>query len=308
MVDFAKLKNNRSSNFEKLNQELTKIKSPQAGNNSNQDDRFWQPTVDKMGNGYAVIRFLPPAGEEDVPFVRTWSHGFQGPGGWYIENSLTTIGEKDPVTEYNNELWNSGIEANKETVRKQKRKLYFISNIYVVKDPANPENEGKVFLYKYGKKIFDKLNDLMNPQFEDEKPINPFDLWEGANFKLKIRKVEGYRNFDKSEFDSLEPLFNDDDQLETVWKQEHSLQDFISPAKFKSYDELKKRLYKVLGLDGSVARPKTTAETSSPWDDDEEEVVAAPKFKEKAKPKVAAVVEDDDDDDSLEFFKKLKED
>jgi hypothetical protein len=308
MVDFAKLKNNRSSNFEKLNQELTKIKSPQAGNNSNQDDRFWQPTVDKMGNGYAVIRFLPPTGEEDVPFVRTWSHGFQGPGGWYIENSLTTIGEKDPVTEYNNELWNSGIEANKETVRKQKRKLYFISNIYVVKDPANPENEGKVFLYKYGKKIFDKLNDLMNPQFEDEKPINPFDLWEGANFKLKIRKVEGYRNFDKSEFDSAEPLFNDDDQLEAVWKQEHSLQDFISPAKFKSYDDLEKRLYKVLGLDGSVARPKTTAETSAPWDDEDEVVTApAPKFKEKAKPKVAAV-EDDDDDDSLEFFKKLKED
>jgi hypothetical protein len=307
MVDFAKLKNNRSSNFEKLNQELTKIKSPQAGNNSNQDDRFWQPTVDKMGNGYAVIRFLPPTGEEDVPFVRTWSHGFQGPGGWYIENSLTTIGEKDPVTEYNNELWNSGIEANKETVRKQKRKLYFISNIYVVKDPANPENEGKVFLYKYGKKIFDKLNDLMNPQFEDEKPINPFDLWEGANFKLKIRKVEGYRNFDKSEFDSLEPLFDDDDKLEAVWKQQHSLQDFINPSKFKSYDDLKKRLYKVLGLDGSVARPKTTAETSAPWDDDEDEVVPAPKFKEKAKPKVAAV-EDDDDDDSLEFFKKLKED
>lgn len=180
--------------------------------------------------------------------------------GWYIENSLTTLGQKDPVSEYNSQLWNTGNKADQDQVRKQKRRLTYISNIYVINDPANPDNEGKTFLYKYGKKIFDKLNDLMNPQFQDERPVNPFDLWKGANFKLKIRKADGYRNYDKSEFDTPAPLFDDDDRLERIWTQEHSLQDFLTPKHFKSYDELKVRLDKVLGLSGGASQPRTIAE------------------------------------------------
>ena len=196
---FASLKKNSKSQFDKLVTEVQKLNAPTQG--SQEDNRLWKPEVDKAGNGYAIIRFLPAPDGEDKPYVRIWDHGFQGPGGWYIEKSLTTLGQKDPVSEYNSQLWNSGIEANKELVRKYKRRLSFISNIYVVKDPAHPENEGKVMLYKYGKKIWDKIELAMNPEFEDEQKINPFDFWEGANFKLKIRNVEGYRNYDKSEFE-----------------------------------------------------------------------------------------------------------
>lgn len=296
-IDFSQLKKSRQNQFDKLTSELTKLNTPATG--SSDDDRFWRPDVDKAGNGYAVVRFLPAPVGEDVPFVRVWDHGFQGPGGWYIEKSLTTIGKADPVSEYNTQLWNSGIESNKDLVRKQKRRLTFISNVYVVKDPANPHNEGKVFLYKYGKKIFDKLNEAMNPQFDDEKPVNPFDLWEGANFKLKIRNVEGYRNYDKSEFDSTGPLLDDDEQLEKIWRTEYPLQTFLDPVNFKSYEELKEKLNRVIGLTGTV-KPQTRAEDSPPWD---EEVEAAP-----IKSKPAPVLETaDDDDESLDFFKKLAE-
>lgn len=298
MVDFAKLKSSSGkSALENLNKKLASI----AGNESKggADDRFWSPTVDKAGNGYAVIRFLPAPPNEDVPFVRIFDHGFQGPGGWYIENSLTTLGKNDPVSEHNSKLWNSGIEANKEIARKQKRRLHFVSNIYVVSDSGNPDNEGKVFLYKYGKKIFDKLNEAMNPQFADEEAVNPFDLWAGANFKLKIRNVEGYRNYDKSEFDKVGPLMNDDSELEEVWKKEHSLQAFLAPSNFKSYEELQAKLMKVLGED---TRNKVAAiraeETDLPWDEE------APAPKQKSIP-AKQVVEEDDDDESLEFFKNL---
>jgi len=297
-VDFSQLKKSRQNQFDQLTSELTKLSTP-VTTNSSDDDRFWKPEVDKAGNGYAVIRFLPAPSGEDVPFVRIWDHGFQGPGGWYIEKSLTTLGQKDPVSEFNTQLWNSGIEANKETVRKQKRRLSFISNIYVVKDPAHPENEGKVFLYKYGKKIFDKLNEAMNPQFDDEKPVNPFDLWEGANFKLKIRNLEGYRNYDKSEFDSAVPLLSDDEKLEGIWKKEHKLQPFLDPSNFKSYEELKDKLNKVLGLTGEV-RVNSKAEDTAPWDGDP--VSPPPTIKSKPAPAL-----DEDDDDSMDFFKKLAE-
>ena len=237
---FMNLKRNRESSLERLTKEINKLSTKETG--SSKDERFWQPEVDKMGNGFAVIRFLPaPAGEE-VPWVRVWNHGFQGPGGWYIENSLTTIGQQDPVSEMNSKLWNSGNDKDKETVRQRKRRLSYISNIVVLKDPAHPENEGKVFLYKYGKKIWDKLNEVMNPQFEDEKPMNPFELWDGANFKLKIRKVEGYRNYDKSEFESPGPLADNDQDMAAIYNAAHSLQAFLAPANFKSYDELKKKL------------------------------------------------------------------
>ena len=297
-MSFANLKRSSDTLTQKLVQELNKLNAPQQDRGS--DDRFWQPSVDKAGNGYAVIRFLPAPNEEDVPFVRIWDHGFQGTGGWYIENSLTTLGQKDPVSEYNSQLWNTGNKADQDQVRKQKRRLTYISNIYVINDPANPDNEGKTFLYKYGKKIFDKLNDLMNPQFQDERPVNPFDLWNGANFKLKIRKVDGYRNYDKSEFDTPAPLFDDDDRLERIWTQEHSLQDFLTPKHFKSYDELKVRLDKVLGLSGGASQPRTIAEETPPWN--EAPTASAPQFKERPAPAIQAA---DDEDVDLEFFKRL---
>ena len=297
MIDFSKLKaNSGKKSLEDLNAKLSKVS---GGETKGADDRFWTPTVDKAGNGYAVIRFLPAPANEDVPFVRMFDHGFQGPGGWYIEYSLTTLGKQDPVSEYNSKLWNSGIEANKEIARKQKRRLHFISNIYVVSDPGNPDNEGKVFLYKYGKKIFDKLNDAMNPQYPDDEAVNPFDFWAGANFKLKIRNVEGYRNYDKSEFDKPEPLLDDDSELEVIWKKQHSLQAFLDPSNFKDYDELKAKLMKVLDEDSGSSRSSRAEDEELPWDE-----TPAPKQKEAAAPKYAAT-DNDEDDESLEFFKSL---
>jgi hypothetical protein len=299
MVNFSELKKSSGKNsLEKLAGELAKLSGQQQDKGS--DDRFWYPNVDKAGNGYAVIRFLPPPPDEDVPFVRVFEHGFQGSTGtWYIESSLTTIGKPDPVSEYNTKLWNSGIESDKEIARKQKRKLNFISNIYVVTDEQNPEKEGKVFLFRYGKKIFDKLTEAMTPQFKDEEPLNPFDFWAGANFKLKIRNVDGYRNYDKSEFAAPSPMFKDDDKMESLWRTQHSLQEFINPKNFKSYDELKVKFEKTLGLTGNSARITKAADIDeTPWN----EPKAAPvtEFKTSVAPKF-----DEDDDDSLEFFNKL---
>ena len=292
MSSFANLKRN-SSNLDKLAKAIEQLNTTET---PTKEDNFWKPEVDKAGNGYAVIRFLPQPsvdGDDALPWVKVFNHGFQGPGGWYIENSLTTLGQKDPVSEYNSQLWNSGIEANKKVARKQKRRLSYMANIYVVEDSKNPQNEGKVFLYKFGKKIFDKINEAMNPAFEDEKPINPFDMWAGANFKLKIRKVEGYQNYDKSEFESPSALLNDDEKLEAIWKKEYSLKEFLAPENFKSYDELKARLDKVLGLDGSPVVAKTTVEQA------------------KAMPRKPAPVMADagiaEDDDDLAYFSKLAE-
>lgn len=294
MTSFANLKRN-SGNLDKLAKAIEQLNSAET---SNDKDNFWKPEVDKAGNGYAVLRLLPaPAvdGDDGLPWVKVFDHGFQGPGGWYIENSLTTLGQKDPVSEYNSQLWNSGIEANKDVARKQKRRLSYICNVYVVEDPKNPQNEGKVFLYKFGKKIFDKINEAMNPQFEDEKAVNPFDLWEGANFKLKIRNVEGYRNYDKSEFSASTALFDDDDKLEEVWKKEYSLKEFLDPSKFKSYDELKGRLDKVLGLDGSVPAPRTTVEQAK----------AAPVARKSVE---SVAVDTAADDDDMAYFSRLAAD
>lgn len=264
MVDFANLKRNRSS-LDKLTKAINDTQSGSSEAGSKDDTRFWQPSVDKSGNGMAQIRFLPaPAvdGDDALPWVRTFSHGFQGPGGWFIDNCLTTLNDKCPVCEHNNTLWNSGIEANKDIARKQKRKLTYIANILVLSDPSNPENEGQIKLYKFGKKIFDKISEAMNPEFADETPVNPFDMWEGANFKLKIRNVEGYRNYDKSEFADKSALFNgDDDKLEALWKKEFSLKEFTEKSQFKPYDVLKTRLDKVLGFEG-VEIPRTKAETA----------------------------------------------
>jgi len=287
---FSQLKSSRKRSLEKLTDELTKMQSGSQQSNG-PDERFWTPTVDKMGNGVAVIRFLPAPKDEDVPFVRIFSHGFKGPtGSWYIENSRTTIGESDPVSDLNTKLWNSGIESDKDLARDQKRKLHFISNILVVKDPANPENEGKVFLYKYGKKIFDKLNDLMNPAFDDEEPVNPFDFWEGANFRLKIRQVDGYRNYDKSDFDTSSSVSDDDNELENIWNLQYSLQEFVDPKNFKSYEELQNKLDRVLGNESVVVKPKKVVQ----------------ELEEESPPEMKSV-STDSDDDLDELFKSLSE-
>jgi hypothetical protein len=296
-MDFSKLKSmSGKKSLEQLTSELSKVNGNQGEKKG--DDRFWNPTVDKAGNGYAVIRFLPAPQNEDVPFIRMFDHGFQGPtGSWYIENSLTTLGKQDPVSEYNSQLWNSGIESDKEIARKQKRRLHFISNVYVVTDSGNPENEGKVFLFKYGKKIFDKLNEAMHPQFADDVKINPFDLWDGANFKLKIRHVEGYRNYDKSEFDKPGPLFADDADLAKNITNIHSLQELVDIKHFKSYADLKAKLEKALG--SAASAPSAAAHH------EEEEVFQIPQKSAPMKEAPKATAPWDEEDDDLSFFKKL---
>lgn len=263
------------------------------------DDRFWRPELDKAKNGFAVIRFLPSVDGEDIPWIKLYSHAFQGPGGWYIENSLTTMNQKDPVSEMNSMLWNSGTDSDKDLARQRKRKLNYISNIYVVSDPANPQNEGKVFLFKYGSKIFEKIQEAMQPEFKDEDPVDPFNFWNGANFKLKIRQVGGYVNYDKSEFDSPTPLLNgEDEKLEKIWKSQYALKPFIDASNFKSYDELKQKLQDV--LKGDVRGKAPSARTADEIDD--EEFVEKPSVI-KSKPQVEEAV--DDETDALDYFKRL---
>ena len=315
-MSFESLK--KQSSIGNLTAKLVKEVEKMNTTGSNNDDRLWKPEMGKDGVGSAIIRFLPAPEGEDLPWAKLYSHAFQGPGGWYIENSLTTIGQKDPVSEYNRELWNSGNESDKETVRKQKRKLSFYSNIYVVRDPANPQNEGKVFLYKYGKKIFDKIMDVMQPEFEDEEPINPFDFWQGANFKLKLVKKDGYWNYDKSEFDRSSSLLDDDDALEALWKKEYSLSAITAPDQFKTYDELQKRLDYVLGKKGTPKMAPVEEET-------EYDSYASQEQSKSVETNVMEELEDsyrrsksvsesgydssgsDDEDDPLSYFQKLAE-
>jgi hypothetical protein len=286
--------------FDNLMKEVEKIDSPQ--NNYKKDDgNEWKLSVDSAGNGYAVLRFLPAPKGEELPWVRMFNHGFQGPTGkWYIENSLTTLNQQDPVSELNSELWNSGTDANKDIARKQKRRLSYYANVLVVKDSANPQNEGQVMLYKFGKKIFDKLKDVMQPQFEDESPVNPFDFWEGVNFKLKARQVDGYRNYDKSEFESTPtPVAESDEDIEAIWGKQHSLAELVSPDNFKSYEDLKAKLDMVLQGGSKV----TTAEKVAEQTGDVEDQI----FVQEAKTPVSVVSSDDSEDDTLSYFAKLAE-
>ena len=311
-MSFSNLK--KQSSLGNLTAKLVK-EVEKLNTSSNSDDRLWKPELDKSGNGYAVIRFLPAPDGEELPWAKMYSHAFQGLGGWYIENSLTTIGQKDPVSEYNRELWNSGNEADKETVRKQKRKLSYYANIYVVKDTANPSNEGQVFLYKFGKKIFDKIMEAMQPEFEDEQPINPFDFWQGANFKLKIKKVAGYWNYDSSEFDRPGALLDDDDALEALWKKEYSLAALTAADQFKSYEDLKKRLDYVLGNKGTPRfQDQETVEEEEEFrrQNRGEEPSFTPKFSSTPTPTPHPAPEPSletttEEDDALSFFQKLAE-
>ena len=287
----------RSNSLDKLLGAVEKENAPQE-KKSYKDERLWKPELDKSGNGYAVIRFLPAVEGEDMPWAKVWNHAFQGPTGqWYIENSLTTIGQKDPVSEYNSTLWNTGLESDKEIARKQKRKLQYFSNIYVVSDSKHPENEGKVFLFRYGKKIFDKIMAAMQPEFEDETPINPFDFWEGSNFKLKIRKVDGYWNYDKSEFEAKSALFDNDAKIEEVWKTAHPLAEFTANSNFKSYEELKTRLDAVLSGTVTVGNVQEQME---------DEPVSAPVIDTKpTELSKDQTIVNDEEEDTMDYFQKL---
>jgi hypothetical protein len=291
----------------KLTKEIEKMNKTGGGG---ADERLWKLDVDKAGNGYAVIRFLPAPDGEELPWAKVYSHAFQGPGGWYIENSLTTNGGKDPVSEYNRILWNSGADEDKEQARKQKRKLTYIANIYVVKDPNNPANEGQVFLYKFGKKIFDKITAAMQPEFEDEEAIDPFDFWQGANFKLKAKNVAGYRNYDSSEFAAQGALLDDDDAMEAIWKKQHSLEEFVKPDQFKTYEELEKRM-------NAVLNPSATSRRVDPDTfDEQEEVVMKSRQQQREEERVVdkgfnapdiTPSNSSDDDDALSYFQRLAE-
>ena len=288
-MGFSDLKK-RSGNVSDLSDKMEKMNDKK----SYKDDRYWRPELDKSSNGYAVIRFLPAAGDEELPFARLYTHGFQGKGGWFIENCPTTLGKKCPVCEGNTELWNSGLESDKDIARGRKRRLSYISNILVVSDPTNPQNEGKVFRYKYGKKIFDKIQESMKPEFEDESPVDPFDFWKGANFKLKVRKVAGYINYDKSEFEAPTALFDgDDSRLENLWKSEYSLQDIVAPTEFKSHEDLKEKFDGVIGNDIRSTQDDSFTETAENIEP-ETTTVSTP----------AAETEED----ALSFFNKLAAD
>jgi hypothetical protein len=294
-MDFESLKTS-SSGFDKLTKALEENLNPEDSKNKNkyQDDRLWKPELDKTGNGYAVLRFLPATSGEDMPWVRLWSHAFQGPGGWYIENSLTTLGHKDPVSEENTRLWNTGVESDKGIARNRKRKLSYYSNVLIVSDPAHPENEGQVKLFKFGKKIFDKITEAMQPEFDDETPINPFDFWKGANFKLKIRKVDGFWNYDKSEFEGVSAIADNDDSIKAIWEKQYPLKPFLDADNFKSYEELKEKLNRVITGTKStdtvenVDLPSTSTGTVQSKDS-------------------ASTASASDSDDTLDYFSKLAE-
>ena len=297
-MSFEQLKKARKTSIDKLITAAEKVGGSE-GKKSYVDERVWKPTVDKSGNGFAVIRFLPGAEGTELPWVRYWDHGFQGPTGrWYIEKSLTSLGKPDPVSEINSRLWNSGNEKDKETVRTRKRRLHYVSNVLVVSDPGNPDNEGKVFLYQYGKKIFDKIMDVMQPQFQDETPVNPFDFWGGANFKLKIRNFEGYRNYDKSEFDKPSELYDgDDSRLQDTYSELHPLEEYTDEKSYKSYDELQRKLIEVLGEEEVTGSPELLTEP-------------APAYETKSTPEPVSqepVTSDSGTDESedLSYFAKL---
>ena len=302
-MSFSSLKQNKGNIFNKLQKQLEQ--STKVGT---VDERFWKLTTDKAGNGFAVIRFLPATDGEDMPFVKLYSHAFQGPGGWYIENSLTTLNQNDPLGEYNRELWNSGDESLKEQVRKQKRKLQYYANIYVVKDPGNPESEGKVFLFRFGKKIYDKIMDAVNgDELEGRQGINPFDFWTGADFKLRVKKVAGYPNYDSSEFTDAGTLEDHDDaQLESIWKREYALQPLVAADQFKSFEQLQERLNLVLNLKNSASTDPAPVATPRPVAAD---VSAKPVFKkeEPVEEPAAPAASTDEDDNVLDYFKSLAE-
>ena len=301
-MSFAALK--KQSRSGSLTERLMKKDEKLNEKGNNTDERLWKPAVDKAGIGYAVIRFLPAHANCELPWTQVWSHAFQGPGGWYIENSLTTLGKDDPVGELNRSLWNSGRESDKDIARKQKRKLSYYANVYVVKDSTNPENEGEVKLYKFGKKIFDKITAAMQPEFDDEEAINPFDFWKGANFKLKIKQVAGFWNYDSSEFGKVEALLDDDAELEKIYDKIYDLSEFTAPDQFKTYEQLKSRLDTVLGTKQVVTPTRRVADEDL---EDLSEGKGATIDEELSNLSAAATASTEEEDDALSYFQKLAE-
>lgn len=293
-MSFASLKKSSKACFAALVEKMNAEKS----NSYNREEGFWQPDVDKAGNGYAIIRFLPAPEGEDMPYVKLYNHAFKVRNRWYIENCPTTIGSQCPVCDVNNDLWETGSQVNQDIVRKRKRQLSYITNILVISDAKHPENEGKVFLFRFGQKIFSKIMNAVQPEFEDEIPFNPFDFWEGANFKLKIRNLEGYRNYDKSEFEAPSALFDGDDEaLESLWKTQKSLKELVSDSQFKSYGELKKKFDAVVGPATSTSRVIEDDDEDPPFDIEPPKSVSNP---------VTPTSSDDDDD--LAMYAKLLDD
>ena len=303
-MSFNELKRSRGG-FDKLQTALETEGDSGSKKKGYGDDRFWKPELDKSSNGFAVLRFLPASNGEELPWIQYWDHGFQGPGGWFIEKSLTTLGQNCPVSEYNGVLWNSGDDAQKDQARKQKRRLHYVANVLVMSDPAHPENEGKVMLYRFGKKIFEKIKDVMQPQFEDEKPVNCFDMWEGADFKLKVRKVDGYWNYDKSEFANVAAISEDDSVMEGIYNKQHSLAELIAPDQFMSYEDLKTKLNRALGL-GGVEVSGATAETIA--EDNTSGLTATAKAPAWADTPVPATNSEDSSSDTMSYFEKLAND
>jgi len=302
-MDINTLRQSRNQDFGQIASAFESIANPSSNKTqSYEDDRIWKPTPDKAGNAVATIRFLPKHPDDELPWVKVFSHGFQGPTGrWYIENSLTTLGENDPVGELNSKLWNSGVEANKEIARKQKRRLHFYSNVLVVSDPANPQNEGKVMIFRYGKKIFDKIMDKARPTFEDEKPVNVFDLWEGAEFKLRMRRVEGYPNYDQSTFNDPKPVAENDEKILDVVNKQYKLSEFLDRKNFKSYDELKAKLETILSGDSGMSSAAQIAEEETPIVQPQSfNSTPAPQPQSRPEPSIT-----DDSDDVMSYFQSI---
>ena len=302
-MSFADLKRNRTD-LSKLVAQAQETSGAQQTQRQSDDPRFWMPTRDKAGNGYAVIRFLPGDASAATPWIRYWDHAFKGPTGqWYIEKSLTSIGQQDPLSELNSKMWNSGVESDKTIVRQRKRNLRYVANVLIVSDPSAPENEGQVKLYRFGKKIFDKIMDSMQPQFPDEKPVNPFDMWEGADFTVKIRKVEGYPNYDASSFKAPAAVPGSDEELEELYNKQHDLNEWVDPKNYKTYDELKSRLAMVLGEQA----PRTMKqEASLEMDDEIPDFPKADAPAPQAAPEPAiSTAESSSDDDTMSYFAKL---
>jgi len=303
---------NRKSAFSNITESIKK----ETKKNRNNDDDIWKPSMGKDGTGYAVIRFLPGKDVNKTPWVRVYDHGFQGPQGkWYIEKSLTSVGEQDPVSEYNSMLWNTGIESNKDIARKQKRRTNYYSNVLIIKDPANPGNEGQVKTYRFGQKIFDKLMGAMQPEFADETPINPFDLFEGANFRVKLKMVAGYWNYDASDFENPSALSEEPSKLESVFEAQADVHILIDPSSFGTFDELKGKLDMVLGIDSkpqaqvpAQQAPSSTQSTFSPptAETSSSESEFSSVFKQPAESEtVAGATETDELED---YFKNLAQD
>lgn len=292
----------RGSNLQKVKEALDKMNK---GGDSYKDGRMWTPTQDDAGNALAVIRFLPSLKADQLPWVKVYTHGFQGSTGrWYIEKCLTTIGADDPVCNYTRKLWNRGDDEGKELARKYKRKLSYYSNVLVVNDPKHPENEGKVFLFRYGAKIFAKITSMMMPELDSDPSVDVFDPDVGANFRLRVKRVAGYANYDDSAFQAPSPISKDDKVLDGILSAAYDLGEFLKPESYKSFDELDAKFHDVLQVEGKPETATREATWDKPeaetWDEPKAKSVRAPRAESKPAPEPVM-----DDDDPAKYFEQF---